>query len=424
MSEKVYPFTIVGAGIIGVTIALTLQKAGVPVLLLEKDQVGRGASWGNAGHIATEQVYPVADPSVLKQLPKMLFDPLGPLRIDWRYLPTLMPWGLKLLGNMRAQPFNHIHEQLQRLNHAALPAWRALCEEWDLHQWVKIEGSLLVAEKEKTLAALKKHGDILNAIEVPNRMLSQSALLEMAPALSDSQIGGLFFPDTGHVVNLSAVITHLTKAFQQLGGEVREQCEVLEFTPQGDFTLITTNHQGTQGNSHHSQITTEKVLLSTGAFSKPFAKQLSKIEVPLETERGYHLMLPHETNRLTIPVSSADRKFIMTPMEEGLRLAGTVEYGGLQLPPNMKRAQNFIPLASSMLKEKLDQRDSAQWMGFRPTICDSLPVIDKVHNCYFAFGHQHLGLTHAAITAEIIKAMHFNEPLPIACEAFAINRFQ
>lgn len=415
MSEKIYSFTIVGAGIIGVTIALTLQKAGVQVLLIDKDEIGKGASWGNAGHIATEQVYPIADPSILKQLPKMLLDPLGPLRLDWRYLPQLMPWGIKLLKNMRAQPFQHIHAQLQRLNQAALPAWELFRDQWNLHQWLKIEGSLLVAEKEETLASLQKHGNHLNTLNVTNSILNKQALHEMVPALSETQMGGLFFPNTGHIVNLEAMIHHLANEFQKLGGEIQQHCEVMSLSQaQNGITILSTPK---------GAIKTDNILLSTGAFSKPFVKQLSKIEVPLETERGYHLMLPHEINRLPIPVSSADRRFIMTPMDKGLRLAGTVEYGGLKLPPNMKRAQNFLPLASPMLKDRLDHRESSEWMGFRPTICDSLPVIDKKHNCYFAFGHQHLGLTHAALTAEIIKAMHFKQPLPIDCAAFSLDRF-
>lgn len=419
MMEIKHNFIIVGAGIIGITIALTLQEKGCKVLLIDKDELGRGASWGNAGHIATEQVYPVADPSVLTKLPEMLFNPLGPLRLDWRYLPQLTPWAIKLLKNMRAKPFSHIHAQLQILNAAALPAWEQLRQRWHLNQWVKIRGSLLIAEKETTLTTLKKHGDYLNSINVPNRLLKQKALNEMEPALSDTQMGGLYFPDTGHVLNLEKVMRHLIDEFQHLGGEVLAHCEVKKITRTTDNSNIQfflTTDKGT--------LNSEYVVLSTGAFSKPFAKDLSGINVPLETERGYHLMLPHEMARLSIPISSADRKFIMTPMEEGLRLAGTVEYGGLKLPANMQRAQNFIPLANPMLKEPLDHREQRPWMGFRPTISDSLPIIDKDQNCYYAFGHQHLGLTHAALTAQMISAMHFNEPTAIDRSSFSINRFQ
>lgn len=134
-------------------------------------------------------------------------------------------------------------------------------------------------------------------------------------------------------------------------------------------------------------------------------------------------MLPHEKERLSIPISSIDRKFIMTPMNSGLRLAGTVEYGGLKLPPDMRRAQNFLPLATPMLKEPLNATDATEWMGFRPTMADSLPVIDQVDNCYYAFGHQHLGITHATLTAEIITALYLNQPPPIDVKPFAIDRF-
>lgn len=419
MTELKHNFIIVGAGIIGITIALSLQERGCQVLLIDKDQLGKGASWGNAAHIATEQVYPVADPSVIKKLPEMLFNPLGPLRLDWRYLPRLMPWASKLLLNMRTKPFNHIHAQLQTLNASALPAWENLRDKWHLNQWVKINGSLLVAEKEATLGTLKIHGDYLNTINVPNHLLTQKDLYEMEPALSSTQIGALFFPNTGHIVNLEKVMAQLIQSFQQLGGTMLEHCEVKKITRKtsdNDSEIFLTTSKGI--------LEAEYLVLTTGAFSKPFAKSLSGIDVPLETERGYHLMLPHEVNRLSVPVSSADRKFIMTPMEDGLRLAGTVEYGGLKLPPNMKRAQNFIPLANPMLKDHLDTREQSPWMGFRPTMSDSLPIIDKDNNCYYAFGHQHLGLTHAALTAQMITAMHFNEPSPIDRASFSINRFQ
>ncbi|WP_233146750.1 FAD-binding oxidoreductase [Ignatzschineria sp. F8392] len=406
---------VVGGGLIGLTIALELQKAGIDTLLLEKEQVGRGASWGNAGHIATEQVYPIADPSMLKSLPKMLLDPLGPLRIDWRYLPQLMPWGMKLLSNMRSAPFERIHQSLRVLNRAALPSWERFKERWALQSWVKIEGSLLVAEREQSLEQLQKHGEKLNALGIKNQLLERQALLDKAPALADSQLGALLFPDTGHIVDLSALIDHLLTQFQQLGGSMIENYEV--------DSIKKLSSKKVEVVANGELFTAESIVLATGAFSKPFAKALSGFNLPLETERGYHLMLPHEKERLSIPISSIDRKFIMTPMNSGLRLAGTVEYGGLKLPPDMRRAQNFLPLATPMLKDPLNATDATEWMGFRPTMADSLPVIDQVDNCYYAFGHQHLGITHATLTAEIITALYLNQPPPIDVKPFAIDRF-
>lgn len=413
--ERNYPVIVVGGGIIGLSIALTVQANGSSVLLLDKHEIGQGASFGNAGHIATEQVFPIADPSVLKAIPKMLLDPLGPLRLDWRYLLPLTPWLLKLLGNMRHKPFTHIHQTLLALNSAAFDSWQAFIQQWQLNDLVKIKGSLLVAEKNETLDKLSQHSEYLQSIGVKNQLIGQEALLQREPALSESQIGGIFYPDTGHVVDLCALHQKLTDAFIAAGGQVLTQCEVTDIRS-------TSNQQATLMTSQ-GQFTGQKIVIAGGAFSKSLVRMVSRINVPLETERGYHLMLPHEQERLSIPVSSMDRRFIMTPMAEGLRLAGTVEYAGLKRPANMQRAQHFLPLAQPMLKIPLDSRQSTPWMGFRPSTSDSLPVIDHKGPYIFAFGHQHLGLTQAAITADIVNSFIHQQPTSIDCTPFSIERF-
>lgn len=410
-----YSVIVVGGGIIGLSIALTIQANGTDVLLIDKNEIGSGASWGNAGHIATEQVFPIADPSVLKSIPKMLLDPLGPLRLDWRYLLPLTPWMLKLLANMRHKPFTHIHHTLMRLNSAAFDSWQTFIQKWQLNDLVKIQGSLLVAEKKETLEKLHLHGEYLQNIGVHNSVLNQSELLNREPALAANQLGGLFFPKTGHVVDLSELHTKLTRSFVELGGNTLTHCEVTAISSTSNKEATVTTTQG--------KFTAQKVVIAAGAFSKSLVKMVSRINVPLETERGYHLMLPQEQGRLSIPVSSMDRRFIMTPMAGGLRLAGTIEYAGLKRPANMQRARHFLPLATPMLKEPLNDAQSTQWMGFRPSTSDSLPVIDNKGPYIFAFGHQHLGVTQAAITAEIVNCFIHEQPMTIDCTPFSIKRF-
>ncbi len=410
-----YSVIIVGGGIIGLSIALTAQANGTDVLLVDKNEIGSGASFGNAGHIATEQVFPIADPSVLKSIPKMLLDPLGPLRLDWRYLLPLTPWMLKLVGNMRHKPFTHIHQTLMTLNSAAFDSWQAFIQKWQLSDLIKMQGSLLVAEKKETLKKLHQHGEYLQEINVHNSVINQTELLEREPALATNQLGGLFFPNTGHVVDLAKLHSKLAQSFVELGGNILTDCEVIAISSTSNKEAIVTSTQG--------KFTGKKVVIAGGAFSKSLVKMVSRINVPLETERGYHLMLPQEQGRLSIPVSSMDRRFIMTPMAGGLRLAGTVEYAGLKRPANMQRARHFLPLAAPMLKAPLNDEQSTPWMGFRPSTSDSLPVIDNKGPYIFAFGHQHLGLTQAAITADLVNSFIHEQPTVIDCTPFSIERF-
>ena len=406
---------IIGGGIIGLAAAVTLQARGVKVALLDANEVGQGASLGNAGHIATEQVFPIADASMLRHVPAMLLNPTGPLRIDWRYLPRLMPWAMLLLMNMRPEPFERIHQALLSLNQNSLQAWQGFADQWQLGDWVQVKGSLLTVEKPSSLELLTAHGKRLNDIDVSNELLSKEDLLEREPALQENQLAALFFPNTGHITNLKAVINQLHDTFRQLGGHVIEHCSVLAATNDADGIHLTTS----QGD-----MTSSKVLLAAGAHSKALAKQLTGVNIPLDTERGYHLMLPHESARLQIPVSSLDRRFVMTPMQDGLRLAGTVEYAGLDAPANMQRAHMLLQQAQPMLKAPLDASDSVSWMGFRPSTADSLPVIDKIERVFLSFGHQHLGLTQAVVSAQMIAEYYFDEDHTIDPKPYQLARFK
>lgn len=411
---KSHQYVVVGGGIIGLCIALTLQDAGQQVTLIDKERIASGASWGNAGHLATEQVFPLAEVKMLTSIPSMLLNPLGPLRLDWRYLHKISPWLMQLLFNIRPSAQQKTHQALRSINQLSIDAWREIANRWNLMKWINIEGSLLVTQQPKTMQSLKQKGDYLNSIGVKNQWLNDEQIQELAPGLSP-HLGGLFYPETGHISNLEAVSQTLKKQFTLLGGEIIENCEIIKAKRNIDNLI--------ELHSNKTVFLTKKVVLSAGAYSKKLCYQLTNTKVPLETERGYHMMLPHEGHRLKIPVTSADSYFIMTPMSSGLRLAGTVEYAGLNLPPNMQRAKAFIPLAEHMFRSTLNLDDATPWMGFRPTLPDSLPIIDKVDNVYLAFGHQHLGLTHAAITAKAILSLHLNKESPFDLSPYKLNRF-
>ena len=405
---------IIGGGIIGLTIALNLCQRGETVTLHDAETPFSGASLGNAGHIATEYNYPVASLATLRKLPAMLINPLGPLRIDWRYLPKMLPWGWQMFTNMLPARYQHNHRALLALNRESLAAWERLAARWQLAPLLRHDGILHVASRAKTAARLPAYAAQLQALGFPCQYLHGDELQELEPALA-RQHGGIHYQRSAHILDLAALGAHLAQALRASGGSIYEHSRITAARRENSgFSLKAEN-----GDSHHA----DRLILCAGAHSKALADSLTGLRVPLDTERGYHLMLPHEAARLRLPVSSIDHSFVMTPMRHGLRLAGTVEYAGLEAPPNMARAQNLRPLAEKLLQAPLDARDAQPWMGFRPTTADSLPVIDRDGDVLLAFGHQHLGLTQAALTAEILSALYYGETPPIDLTPYRLHRF-
>jgi D-amino-acid dehydrogenase len=392
-----HDIAVVGAGIIGVACALRLARQGLRVVVIDQQQPGHGASFGNAGHLATEQVFPIADASILKRLPAMLMDPMGPLRLDWKYLPRALPWFTRLLLNLRPAPFQNTVAGLRALNESSLEAWQRLLADIQRPDLLKIDGSLLVFERPESRQAIQALQSRLLQQQVPVDYWQAGAIRETAPQLSEQIQGGLFFPRTGHFIDPYRVVCELVEAAKASGVNFVQQQVQGGHVQEHGVALITGN----------GALTASRVLIACGAHSAKLTAALTGKKVPLDTERGYHLMLPQEHDRLPFPVTSLERKFIMTPMSEGLRLAGTVEFAGLEKPPSMERAWQLHRLSQGLFRQDLSAEAATPWMGFRPSLPDSLPVIDQVcgGKVLLAFGHQHLGLTQAAVTAEMVVRM-------------------
>lgn len=417
MTDNVIPdIAVVGAGIIGVACALQLARQGRRVVIIDQQEPGHGASFGNAGHLATEQVFPIADASILRRLPAMLMDPMGPLRLDWKYMPRALPWFIRLLLNLRPAAFQRTVAGIRGLNESSLGAWHRLLGAIDRPELMREDGSLLIFERPDSRQAIDALQARMRQQEVPVDYWQASAVQDVAAQLSEGIQGGLFFPRTGHFLDPYRVVCELVEAAKGSGVHfLKRQVVGGKLDAQG-VSLMT--GQGA--------VAARQVLIACGAHSAKLTAALTGKNVPLDTERGYHLMLPHEHERLPFAVTSLERKFIMTPMTHGLRLAGTVEFAGLDRPPNMQRAWQLHRLSQGLFRRDLNAEEATPWMGFRPSLPDSLPIIDKVCDgkVLLAFGHQHLGLTQAAVTAELIAQLAAPAPHgQAALEPYRLDRF-
>ncbi len=407
-------FAVLGAGVIGLSCAYQLQRQGYQVTLYDPELPGSQCSFGNAGHFATEQVFPMACSSLLPKLPKMLLSQRSALRIAPTYLPQLLPWLARFGANMMPHRYRRHTEVLSTLNSHALGAWQRLLAN-DYHQYVKHQGSLLTFEstttnKIKAVAAHYSHQGVDVSI------LKRAQVKELEPALTAHIDGALYFEAVGHSTDPGALSQYLFSQFCALGGHYRAE----------KVTSLTCAHSHCRVSTATSRELYRKAVVCTGAWSKVLCQQLG-YALPLEAERGYHYQLSEHLG-LKRPVASFERQFIMTPMSAGLRLAGTVEFAGLQAPANMARAHALLAHARELLPQLGTEFDEqACWQGARPSLPDSLPVIGAAPrhpSLLLALGHQHLGLTQAAITSELIAALINQQPTAMNIDALSIARFQ
>lgn len=405
---------VVGAGIVGVCCALSLQAEGFRVLLLDRADPGEGCSKGNAGHIATEHITPLSSPQTILQVPRMLLQANGPLTVRWSYLPTLLPWLVRFLFAGSPRRVAAATRALAALNRRALGAYDALAEVIDIDGLFRKDGTLLVCESRRGLREAGAQVSTLQRFGVQCEPLSSAELQRFDPALAGHLKGGIFFPDSAHVVDPHDLVRQLVNAFRRRGG-VLLRAHVEDIHSDGSTCRVVTRQ---------TTLKAALAVIAAGAWSGSLAAQLGHA-VPLDTERGYHFMLLDPSLRPRVPTSCHEQRFVMTPMEHGLRIAGRVELAGLDAPINPARSTQLLDLARKVLPALSSTRNET-WMGFRPTLPDSLPVIDRGRHCpnvLFAFGHHHLGLTQAAITGVLIADLAQGRPASVDLQPFRIDRF-
>lgn len=406
---------IVGAGLIGLTCALRLQQKGLRVLVMDRDEPGKGASFGNAGYLATELVDPMSTPQTLRKAPELLLDPHGPLALPPRYLPTLLPWLMRFTLAARKSSVSQGRQALAALNAHALAAWQRCLGGIGAQNELIASGYLMVWESKGAQEQARHHQRQLKEHGIQAELLDAEGVQKRDPGLSPNIQHALLFPNAHQVSDPYRVTQRLVEAFKSAGGEItRESVE-----------QIRALDDGVEIRSNQRHIEAGRVVIATGAWSARLAEQLG-LKIPLEGESGHHLTVTDRIDALRQPIGSAERNIVMTPMQCGLRVVGFSELGGLALKPNPKRSRTLKYHASHLLSDTRGVEQAQDWMGFRPTLPDSLPVIGKHPGhpqVQFAFGHQHLGLTQAAITAELVADQLMDRTPAIDLAPFRPNRF-
>ena len=409
-------WVVVGAGIVGASIALRLRQQGHAVLLLDRDGVAAQASRGNAGACAYSDILPLASPGIIRQAPRWLLDPLGPLSIPPAYLPRITPWlwrfwrasqPQQVLASTRAQA------ALMTLAAAAMP--RLVRDAGALGQ-LHTDGNLHLYESQVELTASltgwqvrAEHGIAFEHLH------GAKAIAQWQPGLSPAIVAATWVPAWQRIDDPQRFCEQVAGALVTAGGTLR-RAHVLALEPTSNAIDLVLDG----GQTLHAQ----HVVVAAGAWSHQLARSLGH-HIPLETERGYNTSLPPGAFELRRQLTFGGHGFVVTPIAGGVRVGGAVELGGLKAPPNYRRAKALLDKAKRFLPG-LNTEGGTPWMGFRPSLPDSLPIIGPAPGeprVLYAFGHGHLGLTQSAATAELIAELSQGIQLSIDMAPYNAARF-
>ena len=406
---------VIGAGIVGVSTAIWALRDGHKVLLIDREGPAAGTSFGNGGVLASCSVVPVSTPGLLRKAPGMLFDRDQPLFLKWRYLPKLLPYLVKFLRHANAQDAAERARAMAPIIGDSLADHQALATGTGAEKWIVPSDYLFLYNNRAHYEADSFGWGVRRDLGFEWEELEEAAFRTYDPVFGSDISFAAKVADHGRIADPGAYVKALAAHAETLGarfvkGEVtdiaRENAEVCGVRVKGET------------------IPCDAVVVATGVWSGPLAAKLG-LSVPLETERGYHIEFWEPSFMPRAPVMVASGKFVMTPMEGRLRLAGVVEFGGLDAPPS-KAPIALLERQARAVLPGLTWKDRTEWMGHRPAIANSTPLIGEVpglKGAYLGFGHDHVGLTGGPKTGRLISQLISGRQPNIDMGPYAPSRY-
>ncbi len=404
---------IIGGGIQGISNALFLQKKGFNVTIFDREEPGSPvASYGNAGHFSPYASLSLNRTDILADVPSMLLSSTGPLALKWNYVPKMIPWFLRFILNTTENKMMHTAKNMHQILDLALPAYDELFDEIELEGLVENKGILYIWN-DKDLKSRELEIRVRDELGVKQQLVNKNEIHDLEPNIKPFYHAGVYYPYARHARNPKRILLKLFELFLKKGGKFQKK-NVTNIQFDTEKPVLVTDNE---------KFTFDKIIIACGAFSKKLTDKLGE-RIPLDTERGYHVHFKNCNHLLSRPVIFSNRGFGITPMEQGLRVVGTVEFGGLKNPLSKARINNLINNAKYMLGDLPDHED--EWLGFRPTLPDFLPVIGpskNYKNVFYCFGHHHLGWTLGPISGKIVSGMIAKENTNLNLEPYSSIRF-
>lgn len=406
---------VIGAGVIGLSAAIAAQSRGLTVVVIDREGPAAGASAGNAGAFAFTDILPLASPGILKKAPKWLLDPLGPLSVPPAYALQIAPWMFRFWRACQPSPVaaaTTAQTRLMDLSKAELEPFLAATETLSM---LRKEGNLQVYESQAEFQASLPGWDVRHNHGIEFQHLKSDEMAAIQPGLAPRFILGTFTPGWYSIADPKLYTLALAQHFRSRGGVI-ETAEISALrVVSGGVEVAATDGKVREAG---------KAVLAAGAFSHRIARTLGE-RIPLETERGYNTTLPADAFDLRTQVTFGGHGFVVSKLSTGIRVGGAVELGGLELPANFRRSAAMLQKARAFMTG-LKPEGGVQWMGFRPSLPDSLPAIGRARatpNVLYAFGHGHLGLTQSAGTARLVADLLTGQTPAIDLAPFSPQRF-
>ncbi len=418
MTSQPTDVVVIGAGIVGLMTALALAGEGHRVEVIDREGPAAGTSAGNAGILAFTEILPLASPGLLRQVPRWLLDPLGPLSVRPAYALRAAPWLLRFLAASRRKPYARIIEAQNALMALARPEMLGAIARAGLGNHVAETGTLDLYDGTEAFGRAEADWDAKRRAGIGFEVLEgRDAIEPIQPGLAPQFYGKAVFSRDGLQVRDPREFTQSLARHLEGNGVRLRQGSVAAIRADASSVRIEFADGAPSRQASH-------VVLATGAWSKRIAAALGD-DVPLESERGYNVTLPPGAFDLRRQLYFNGHGFVATPIADGVRIGGAVEIGGLELPPNFRRSDAMLTKAASFMPG-LNAQGGRSWMGHRPSMPDTLAVIGRSRasrHVIYAFGHGHLGLTQSAGTGRLVADLVANRVSAIDLAPFSPQRF-